>query len=904
MSGRTSRYGTAALLVRDAVHHGGAWAALAATVAALAAAATVFPLALDGLESDEAVHVLDELPVGERAVLATSEGGPLKTPDETAFTLFLGELDRIATEGGPQLAAAIGPAGFVSASKPLPIVEGGDLSVNVRLLVAPGYDEHVTVTEGELPASLAHTTDAPVDIAMTEPSASAVGWTVGETRMTGGTVRVPLRLVAIVEAKDAGEHFWTLAPTALREQRAESFYLGRKTEIATVEAFLKPESVWALQSEFVIPLTTTVGYPLDASGLTGADIAPLSDQLRRFTGTTQEVGSYHGNVVAWQFRFSSGSTDAIALALDRTGATAAVTAVAVSGPIGVAGALLWLLAVLIVGRRRDGLALLASRGAGELRLRVLVGLEALVVASVGAAIGAAAVFAALGRAPALAWLVPAGLVAVASAALVVLAATPRSLRTTRGDLTTPARGHPARRIVLEGVVLVAAGVSVLLLVQRGIASTALGFDPLLAAAPLLLCLSAAVLVLRVYPVPLLAVLRRARAGRGIVAFLGAARAIRNPSAGLAAVLAIVVGLGISLFSVVVLDTVRTGVAEASVALVGADLRVSGAQFGADDVAKLDTIPGVAEAVGVTRYRGQQQVALDGEKTGIAVLFADTAALARVQHGAPGAPAPDGDLGALRDGSIPVILSTDLATALDGLPKGSGILSFAGTRLVRAGPPATTPSLGATGEWVLVDSAFADFLGAVDPRPSLALIDLDDGTDAAAVADAAHGILGADAVVLDPATAESRHESAPVVGWLQTLLATISIAMAAACAVVCILALVVAAPARARLLALLRTLGLGRAAARGIGAWELAPIAVAGTIAGCAAGVLLPHLLLPGIDLRSYTGGTVPPAITADPLLLSAVAGGFVLAVALATAIVMVTTRRLREAALLKEPVEG
>jgi putative ABC transport system permease protein len=224
--------------------------------------------------------------------------------------------------------------------------------------------------------------------------------------------------------------------------------------------------------------------------------------------------------------------------------------------------------------------------------------------------------------------------------------------------------------------------------------------------------------------------------------------------------------------------------------------------------------------------------------------------------------------------------------------------------VRAGPPATTPSLGATGEWVLVDSAFADFLGAVDPRPSLALIDLDDGTDAAAVADAAHGILGADAVVLDPATAESRHESAPVVGWLQTLLATISIAMAAACAVVCILALVVAAPARARLLALLRTLGLGRAAARGIGAWELAPIAVTGTIAGCAAGVLLPHLLLPGIDLRSYTGGTVPPAITADPLLLSAVAGGFVLVVALATAIVMVTTRRLREAALLKEPVEG
>jgi putative ABC transport system permease protein len=922
MSARNSRYRTGGLLLRDFVSHSGSWAAFAAVIAALSAAATAFPLALGTLESDEATHAVAALPDSDRAVLATTEGGPLKTPDEKAFTRFLGELDGLAKASGTELAGALGPADFVSISKPFPIVEGGtgELNVFVALAVAPSYARHVTVVEGAPPAAILSTA-APIDIALTRESARALDWAVGESRTTGAGIQLELRLSAIVTPTDADDDYWALIPTALEAQHSDSYFLGQRTRIATVDAFIDPESIWALRRELVVPMATTVGFGLDIAGIPGSGIAPLGEQLRRFTGTTLSVGDYHGNDVAWEFRFSSGATEAIGQALERTHATAAVTAVAVSGPIGAALALLWLLAALFVARRRESLALLASRGAGETRIRTAIGLEALAVGIPSATVGAWAAFTLFERLPSpnpvtpgqfdAGLLAPAAIVVVVAALLLALATSPRSLRATRSDLSmsagVAAQPHGARRLVLEGIVLTATAVSIVLLLQRGLATTALGFDPLLAAAPLLLCLSAGILALRLYPLPLLAVLRRAKRRRGFVAFLGSARAIRSPMAGLSAVLAVIVGLGVSLFSVIVLDTVRTGIAEASVSVVGADLRVSGPALTPDQLAELDALPGVTEAVGVYRYRGQQHVVHNGSQTGIAILLADTAALGRVQRGIPGAPGIEGDLTVPQNGSIPVVFSSDLAASEDS--KGLAVANF---RLVGVGTPGSTPSLGATGEWLLIDSAFARQLGIVDSRPSLALLDLDPGADVAAVSDAVHGILetgagarvGAAVTVLDPATAERQHQSAPVVGWLQLLLVVTSIAMAVACAAACILSLVIAAPASARLLALLRTLGLGRAQSRGVGSWEIAPVAIVGTLAGCAVGLLIPLLVLPGVDLRPFTGGTLPPAITADPGLLAAVAAAFIVVVALATAIVMVTTRRLREAPAIKDPVEG
>lgn len=896
---RRSAYRTGHLLLRDFLSHLGTWIALASTVAILSTAATALPLAFESLQRAEAAHALDALTGSDRLLLSTTEGGPAKTPGETDFTLFLGGLDGLAARSGTELAGALGPADFVSSSSRLPAggSDDGELSVFVRLTVAPSFADQVLLVDGALPAPFS-TVDGPIDIALSEESAAAVDWSVGESRMVGTEPPIELRLSALIAPAEATADYWALIPTALRGLRAESYHEGARMRIVTVDAFIDPESAWALKLERALPMTTTVGFGLDISGIPGSGLAPLEDQLRRFTASTYSIGNRHTSDVAWEFRFSSASADTLHQAHDRTATTAALTAVAVSGPVGIAIALLWLFAALFLGRRRRAFALLVSRGAGEVRLRLAVGLEALAVATVAAGIGAGVVLALFGRLPSPVALVPAAVVALAAAVLLALVVTPQRLRLERGDLS--ARRRSPLRLAAEAGILATTALSVVLLLQRGLVATQLGFDPLLAATPLLLCLSTGLLVLRAYPIPLLAVLRGSRSGRGIVAFLGSARAIRSPAAGLAAVLAVIVGLGVSLFSVILLDTVRNGIDDASRSVVGADLRVSGSALSPEDLAGLGALPGVEEAVGVYRYGGQKRVTDDRVETGVIVLISDLRALSRVQADVPGAPLIDGDPTALRDGSIPAVFSAGLARAHPA-PRG---LAFSGSGLVGTGTPGYTPSFAVGDAWLLVDSAFSEQLGIVSTRPTIALLDLEPGADAAEVSDAVRGILGESFSVLDPATATAHHQSAPVVAWLQLLLLAVAIAMAIACAAACILSLVVAAPATARLVALLRTLGLVGAQSRGIIAWEIAPVAIIGTIAGCAAGTLLPLLVLPGLDLRPFTGGTTSPPTSVDLAQLAVVAAGFVAAVALTTAIVMMTTRRLRAAAALRDPVEG
>jgi putative ABC transport system permease protein len=910
---RRRRYGTGALLLRDVLAHPGPWAVFAGTVAALATAATALPLALETITVSEAGHGLAALSDSDRLLLATTEGGPLKNPGGTDFTAFLDELNALPGDGGEELDEALGETTFASTSEPLPVVNGpsGGVSPFVVLTVAPGYADEVTVAEGTLPASFSDV-ETPIDVALPAPNAEALGWELGEQRVVGVEQPLTLRLSAILSPRDAEDDYWALLPTALEPQRSESFHLGVRTRIATVSAFIEPESFWALKRERALPMTTTAAFPIDASAIPAGRLGDLEHQLRRFLADSFSVGEHRSADFAWKFQFTSAAPEAIAAALGRAATAGSVTAVAMAGPIGVAAALLWLLATLFIGRRRESLALLASRGAGVRRIRLALAVEALLIGGAAATAGAVIAIAAFGRLPLTGGILPgspapgplgpgtflpAAVVVAGAAILLGAAAGPRGTRATRSDLAARARG--TARWVLELMVLVATAVSLALLVQRGLAPTALGFDPLLAAAPLLLALSAGLLVLRVYPLPLLALHRGARSGRGVVGFLGSARAIRSPGTGLAAVLAVIVGLGVTLFSVVLLDTVRTGIVESSASVIGADLRVSGGPLSPDQLSELADLPGVEEAVGVFRYSGQKKIVDDGEQTSIALVVADIAALARVQSGVPGAPRGEGDMTTRRGDSIPVVLSAEVARSH---PDARGLL-FSGSHLLGIGTPGSTPSLAPGGRWVLVDSAFSEDLGVVNERPTVALLDLSEGADVATVADPALRIAGETSTVLDPATAAGAQQSTPVIAWLQLILVAVSVVMALACAAACILALLVAAPATRRLLALLRALGLDAAQARGVAAWEIAPVAVVGVVAGCAAGLALPLLVVPALDLRPFTGGPVLPRLSIDLVSLGLIALGFLLVVALTTAIVIVTTRRLRVAAALRNPVE-
>src|SRR5699024_3840872 len=97
----------------------------------------------------------------------------------------------------------------------------------------------------------------------------------------------------------------------------------------------------------------------------------------------------------------------------------------------------------------------------------------------------------------------------------------------------------------------------------------------------------------------------------------------------------------------------------------------------------------------------------------------------------------------------------------------------------------------------------------------------------------------------------------------------------------VLTLVLAAPARARLVAVLRTLGAGPRVARALVAWETLPLVVVAAVFGTLLGLGLPPLLAGAVDLRRFTGWTAQPELVYQPLLITGVvaAVGAVLAVA-------------------------
>src|SRR5690606_6443943 len=153
-----------------------------------------------------------------------------------------------------------------------------------------------------------------------------------------------------------------------------------------------------------------------------------------------------------------------------------------------------------------------------------------------AAIGAAVAWAVFPHVWTLQIIIAPALVAVVPPIIAALATAPRSLRESRSDVD-PRRRSPSRW-VLDAPIFAATPLSLTRLLQRGLTTNAdsIGVDPLLAATPLLLAVSVGLVVLRLYPLPVLAIQRATKKGRGFVGFLGSARAIRESAAGLAPVL--------------------------------------------------------------------------------------------------------------------------------------------------------------------------------------------------------------------------------------------------------------------------------------------------------------------------------------------------------------------------------
>ncbi len=927
---RRSRTSLAGLLARQFRADLGPLLAMAAIVLIVASLAATAPLALRTMTSAEVAYHMENLPAVRRDLLSGAPGSPPITSGASPFAQFDSTLANITSNAPTPLRKALGTANYVVSTGSLDAlrlrVEFNDPQAPITLNVSSALASRIRMTAGTMPRPFdnilvpdgsdprpyldafdRNPTDLQIDVVMSTKSAEQAGWKVGEARLVVLNPKHGFyaNLSGTFDAIDPSDGFWAVARSALQPGISHTSFSGSYTRIVTSAAFINPGSLPVVTEQTGLDVSTSVGIPLSTTGLSVEEDEELLPQLRRFTSQAQQVtsGAKSGTVAA--LSFSSDAGDTLATALTRASTATSVLVMVASGPIGVAIAALWLLSRLIVLRRRDALALASARGASGAQLRFSQALEVFALSAPAAAIGAVLASVLYPSSWSPISVVIAIVVGIVPPILIAIAASRRSLRSTRGDLDSRVRGR--YRWVLEIIILALTALAVTLLLQRGLTSNTktVVVDPLLAATPLLLALSAGLIVLRLYPLPLLGFARAAKRRKGIVSFLGANRSIRDPAAGLAPVLAMVVGLAIAVFSGVLLGTVGGGVSEAAHSSIGADLRIDSPILTAEQLKEIAAVDGVAESVALYQDNKVQNLSVQDSLSATVnlsepIIVADTAALSRVQNGIPGTAHIGMNMSTTPDKRVPVLLSRSLAMQYT-ITKDS---TLGQADILNAGDAGTSPSLSGVRDWVLIDVASSAQLGIEKFLPRITLLRLDAGADVGAVKTALSTIVGPDATIETPIDAARLLNGSPVSGGLQFALLALLVIVALLCASTVVLALMMSGPARERLLALLRTLGLTPRQAGGITGWEIGPTAAVAIIAGLALGAVLPLIVLADVDLRPFTGGVVQPVVQIIPWLMGLIIGGFSLIVVIAATIAMAAARRVSLARTLRTSEEG
>ncbi|MER6706655.1 FtsX-like permease family protein, partial [Streptomyces fumanus] len=412
-----------------------------------------------------------------------------------------------------------------------------------------------------------------------------------------------------------------------------------------------------------------------------------------------------------------------------------------------------------------------------------------------------------------------------------------------------------RRTVAELALVVLALGAVEGLRRRGAAE---GAGDLVSAAPVLVGLVAALVLVRLYPLPLRALARPAGRLRGAVAHLSLARAGRTSASAVLPLLALVTAFTTAAFGGSVLAGVEGTRDRAALLTVGADARVeaTGAlPSGLPD--RMRRAPGVRDLTAVSL--AYQSVPQDGAGT-LPVAGVDPAAYAALaaRTGLGGFP-PD-DLARDRaDGAVLPALASPAVAERFGTARPFALRLEDGSSvtvrvvLVRDRTPAVTGA-----DFLVVDRSA---LSAEAARPT-ALLLTGAGIDADALRRAAGGSGAGSRTlsVLLRSQERARYVESPLQTGAERLYAAAVAAGAGYAVVALLLSLLRAAPERAALLARLRTMGLTRAQGRRLLVLESLPPALLAAAGGVLTGWATVRLLAPGIDLT-----TIALASAASPV---------------------------------------
>ncbi|MER7686332.1 ABC transporter permease [Streptomyces sp. NPDC097610] len=722
---------------------------------------------------------------------------------------------------------------------------------------------HSTVRGGRLPTAAGEVTadTRKVEAAVTEATARTLRLRVGSVIDVDGFGGAPLvvRITGIVEPRHPQGGYWSAEPVL-------------RTPGVAADPTIPPQFYWEaglLLAPGAAPvLLGSQGQPElywrfapATGGLTAQDVP----------GLVSRIASLEGGPELLRMREIAGGTATVATDLEKvvgsyTTTRAAITPVVAVGAFGigaVAAVVLVMAGGLVAVRRATELALLRARG-GSLRGiagRLLA--ETAVVAVPAAAAGLLLAVLSVDEARLLPAVLGASAVALLACAVLPVRAVvahrrPRA-HAERDDLAHARPGR--RRTVAELTVLVLAVGSVVALRRRGASSAG---DLLVSAAPVLVGLIAALVLVRLYPLPLRWAARPAARGRGVVGFLSLARAGRSSTVGVALpLLALLLALTTAAFGGSVLAGVSDARDRAALLATGADARIAGP----GEVTPLPA--GVAGAVrkvagvrAVTAVRIERTAELTsggaGAKEGLTLIGVEPASYARLarQTGLGAFPAdvlkPKGAEGAGTGGVLNAVASPGLAERLGRAPR--RITSLAGDLTVRIAAVRSRTPAAPGADFLLVDAAG---LTHSDPTTLLAT---GAALDAPALRTAVRGA-GKGLTVTLRGEERAALSDAPLQAGAERIYTTAALAGAGYAVLALLLSLLQSAPERAALLARLRTMGLTPRQGRRLLSLDALPQALLAASGGMLAGWATVRLLAPGIDLErlalATAAGRVP-----------------------------------------------
>ncbi|WP_404475682.1 ABC transporter permease [Microbacterium aerolatum] len=816
-------------------------------------------------------RAVDSLPELARWPSATAPGLPAFTavsePGVGVWGRTLAAVQAKRAEQPEPLRSLLGEPRVTVTVDPSPSADPGSASVvprnKVGLVSDPGLLGRADLVEGRFP-EITDPADG-IEIVLTQAIAEQLRWETGTVRQWDGTTLTLTGLVAPSADDDGDWAFISGSVEPLIEVDAD----GNRTLVTA--AFMHVDEAAALTARSG-DVKTSAWMPFDSAALDGASAATTAAQLRLLTASPVEVPLHDTTFFNRGLAFGSSLPQAIDTGTLRGDAMTDVVAVASGGPIAAALVVVALVSRLIAVRRTVAARVLRARGASRARLIALLSGEGAALGLLGALIGAGIAAVQPGWAAPWVLLVPI-LLAVVPAFVLPSGALTDAEGRGRGDLGERSRSG-AGRAALELVILAVTVVFVVLVVTR---SRAGGVDPLLLSLPVLLGASGGILALRVLPVLLRLAENRGRRRPSLTALLGPARARREPVVRIAPVLAAAVGLGVAVFSVAFVATVSSGVDRSAMINVGADVRVDAAYIdgaGADRVAALDGVAAMASLRGDSTV----DVSVGGKPVRAHVYTVDRDEMVTVQRGSA-TPLPLADaLTEDADEGVPVVVSEGLLARLGVDDPGEAKLEVAGTQVRVVGTAPSQVPFGTAEQWVIVDPANAAALGERGTGASQLYLALAPGADPDAVGAAAVAALGGDAAFETPALVAAGYAQDPVFAIVQGALVAASLLVALLLAVAVVATLVLGAPARARTLAILRTLGHPRRAAGRLVAWEVAPALLLALPFGLAAGIAMAWLVIPQLDLRGFVGGSGQPPIDLGGAWSLLVVAGFALSV--------------------------